>query len=826
MSLTIDAKLVGATLLTVALIALASFVLLHSPKATINRRFGIMGLTTAGWITTISLALAANDPWITVALGRIGFAFASAIPFTLIWMVSALSDTRSTVARRVLLCGALCFAFILASFSPWIVSGAVSSGQRASFVYGPLHRVFGLYFLSSFGWGLYALWTASRSASGINRLQMRYLLLGISLTGAGAITTNLVVPLVWKTSAYSLLGPYFSLLFFSFSAHAIIRHRLMDVKVFVRKGVVYVCAILVACLVFLGVATLTTRLSGHTAADSIPLTAAIAIAVVVAISFQPLKRWIQDSLNRYAYRETYDYQRTVREVSRRLSTILDLQRLLDCLTESIERVLRCESATVYLVNNDQKDYVSYISKARDISQKQHPPVISATSSLVAALRSEARVLVLEEASRRHRNVQDIAEELRAAGGDIAFPFLDDNSLLGILILGPKLSGDPYFLDDIDLVSTLASQAAIAMKNAQLYQQVVLANEHIENIVETMESAVIAVTAEGVVTLFNSAAERLTGLKADTMKGRRVFDLPDTVSEPIAATLTGGTPRLQVETLIRNNAGDLCPAIYSTSTLKDRSSVILGVVAVFSDLTRLRELEAEKRRTERLASIGAFVSSIAHEIKNPLVAIKTFAELLPERFTEADFRDEFSKVAMREIERIDELVGRLRGLVAPTPQQLTPVDLREPIEEILSLLRGQLEQTRIRVRTYFDARGALVAGDRAQLKQLFLNILMNAIEATVDGGEITIRLGRRDAVAEPTLFVEIHDTGAGIPQHLLGKIFDPFITTKPQGSGLGLSICRGIAEVHRASIVAQNNPDGRGATVILEFPEMRQSAACV
>lgn len=370
MPLTVDAKLVGATLLTVALVALASFVLSHSPKATINRRFGIMGLTTAGWIITISLALAAKDPSHTVLLGRIGFAFASAIPFTLIWMVSALSETRPVVGRRVLLFGVLCLAFIFASFSPWIVSGAASNAPRASFVYGALHRVFGLYFLLSFGWGLYALWIASRSASGINRLQMRYLLLGISLTGAGAITTNLVVPLVWKTSNYSLLGPYFSLLFFSFSAHAIIRHRLMDVKLFVRKGVVYVCAILVASLIFLGVATLTTRLSGHTAADSIPLTAAIAIAVVVAISFQPLKSWIQRSLNRYLYRETYDYQRTVREVSRRLSTILDLQTLLDCLTESIERVLRCESVSVYLAHDEQMNYFVYITKDRTASRKQ------------------------------------------------------------------------------------------------------------------------------------------------------------------------------------------------------------------------------------------------------------------------------------------------------------------------------------------------------------------------------------------------------------------------------------------------------------------------
>src|SRR5207244_6362745 len=111
-------------------------------------------------------------------------------------------------------------------------------------------------------------------------LQLRYLLLGISLTGAGAITTNLLVPLIWNTSRYSVIGPYFALMFFSFSAHAIIRHRLMDVKVFVRKGVVYFCAILVASLLFLGVAPLNTVLRGLAAACSSPVTSYIAVVSV------------------------------------------------------------------------------------------------------------------------------------------------------------------------------------------------------------------------------------------------------------------------------------------------------------------------------------------------------------------------------------------------------------------------------------------------------------------------------------------------------------------------------------------------------------------
>ena len=128
---------------------------------------------------------------------------------------------------------------------------------KANFVYGPLHRFFGLYFLLSFALALYTLWKTTRAASGLRKLQLRYLLLGILLGGSGAITTNLLIPLFAGTSRYSALGPYFSLLVVSFSAHAIIRYRLMDIRVVFRQGVVYVCAIVAGASVFIALRRIT-----------------------------------------------------------------------------------------------------------------------------------------------------------------------------------------------------------------------------------------------------------------------------------------------------------------------------------------------------------------------------------------------------------------------------------------------------------------------------------------------------------------------------------------------------------------------------------------
>jgi PAS domain S-box-containing protein len=418
------------------------------------------------------------------------------------------------------------------------------------------------------------------------------------------------------------------------------------------------------------------------------------------------------------------------------------------------------------------------------------------------------------------------QELKAVGGEVAFPFFQDAAVSGILIVGPKLSGDPYFAEDIDLLSTLSSQAGIAIKNAQLYQEVALANEYIENILATMESGVIAVSSGRRITLCNHAAERMAGRSAADLRAGPLERLPRPLAAQLEAALADGQPRLQVEIILPDRAGRLIPMACSTSALRDSAGNIHGTVVVFTDLTRVKELEGEKRRAERLAAVGALASGMAHEIKNPLVAIKTFAELMPERYSDVDFRENFSKVAIKEIGRIDELVARLRGLSASTEQMLRPMDIRGPIEETLTLLSGQLEQKRVTVRREYPEAVLLVEADEPSLKQLFLNLFMNSLEAMEKGGDLTVKLGPRSRYGTSTLLVEVSDTGSGIPEGMLDKIFDPFVTTKERGFGLGLAICRGIADSHRAIIRAENNAQGPGATITVEFPVTASAPATV
>jgi two-component system sensor histidine kinase AtoS len=239
--------------------------------------------------------------------------------------------------------------------------------------------------------------------------------------------------------------------------------------------------------------------------------------------------------------------------------------------------------------------------------------------------------------------------------------------------------------------------------------------------------------------------------------------------------------------------------------------MLGAVAVVSDLTPLKELEVE-RRAERLAYFQALVSGIAHEIKNPLVAIRTFAQLLPRRLEDARFLEEFGRISTRETDRIQHLLERLRTLSRPVEGARGPIDLRLPIGDVIELMQPTLEKKNLALVARLGAEPFVVLGNHEELVQLFLNLVWNAHDATPSGGGVTVEVTR----TETHVMVAVSDSGPGIPPELLERVFEPFFTTKARGSGLGLAISAGIAQAHGARLRAGNRAAG-GAIFTVEFP---------
>jgi PAS domain S-box-containing protein len=773
-----------------------------------------MAATVSLW--TIAVALGHYGSMANVWAVRSAFASGSLMPLGIIAFIDRL-PTKSDHHRRARawIFTPLGLALGVLSFSPWMVASVKLETYAAKPVYGPLHAVFGCYVFLWFSDSVYLLLSKYLESTGLLRLQIRYLAFAFAIPSGLIILTNLAAPLLFGTSVPGRYGPFFSLLMLALIGHAIIRHRLMDMRVVIKKSAVYLAAFTVAGLILIALLIGSNLLLHEERRTPIR---EVVLALAVAVVFSPLKARIQRAFDRYLYRERYDYQRTIREASRALGDTIELPRLLAYIGGLVVRTMKCEGVAIYLLDEEAGSFELGAYEA-DGAVDRFPSGLGLSSALVAQAAHSRETIFLDEITERPTGPEatELQAEFSRLGVEVIVPLIEQEQVIGLVSIGPKRSGDPYFSDDADLLATLANQSAVAIRNAQTHQRVVQMNEELQKILSTIESGVIAVGPRGKIVLFNRAAELLTGIPAQSAFARRVEELPVPLARLILGTVRDGQSRSQEEFALPDAAGQLVPLICSTSPLLDLRGQTVGAVAVLADLSRLKELEQEKRRAERLASLEAIASGMVHEIRNPLVAIKTFTQLLPIRFHEEEFRETFSRVADREIRRIDDLLTRFRTLSSASSQPMRLVNISGPLEDTLETLRPRLEEHRIQLRRVADGVPRPILGNAPQLEQLFLNLCLNAIEAMEPGGELTVRVADLCEAGGTTLLVEISDTGCGIPEDLLATIFNPFVTTKAHGTGLGLAICRSITDAHRARLSARNNVGRSGSTFTIEFP---------
>lgn len=634
--------------------------------------------------------------------------------------------------------------------------------------------------------------------------------------GVGLIITNVALPWATGNSSYGAIGPYFALSFVVIIGHALIRRRITDLRLVLHNGLTLALATLASLVPAVVLLQLFgPRLLGHLdAGERILVLLAVGLVIVLVAPTRDLARRL---LDRYVYRTRFNYQRTLREASRALTRMLDLKRLLPFIGTTVLEATGVESVAIYLRDDD--GFRRALAQRRGDARPPGAP-LRAPLSVVEALGRVQDAIVAEELARQLLTNADrvLNDDLTAAEWALLLPVVSDDGLIAFIATGAKRSGDPFYSQDIDLLMTLANQAGIAIKNARLYAEVVLANEYIENIVATIESGVVAITAAGRVAMFNRAAERLTGLTADEMRGQTATRLPSCLAEPLLASAADGLARTLPEIELPG-ADRSRPVMSTTSPLRDHDGAVLGAVAVFSDLTPLKQLEVERRRAERLAYFEVLASGIAHEVKNPLVAIKTFTQLLPQRSSEPQFLADFGRIVGREIQRMERVVDRLRTLAHPGRRPEHAVDVRAPLAEALEVMQPTFDDKGISVDARLGETACRVVGDHQNLVQLFLNLLMNAHEATPPGGVVAVAVTRdRDKIR-----VAVDDTGPGIAPALLEKIFEPFFTTKQRGSGLGLAISAGVAQAHGARLQADNRPGG-GAVFWIDFPFAPVTAA--
>lgn len=324
------------------------------------------------------------------------------------------------------------------------------------------------------------------------------------------------------------------------------------------------------------------------------------------------------------------------------------------------------------------------------------------------------------------------------------------------------------------------------------------------VIESLPSGLFTTDVSGRAVMFNRAAERITGIRRETVIGRHIdsvlpfFKLPFSEGRKEETITVDG---------IRKIIG------LTISGLKDFAGLTKGFIVVFQDLTKIKQLEQEIQQKEKLAAIGELSSNIAHEIRNPLASLKGSIQMLKEDSVTATYKEKLMEIALKEMDRLNRIITDFLAYSRPGKPEIMQFDLHGLLDETVELLKN-MEQTKGRLSIKKEYNGAMEANaDSQKMKQVFWNLGLNAIDAMHEGGELTISTRKADTYIE----IKFKDTGVGIEEKNIRKIFYPFFTTKEQGTGLGLAIAYRIIEEHKGRMNMESVP-GIGTTFTVILPE--------
>lgn len=344
----------------------------------------------------------------------------------------------------------------------------------------------------------------------------------------------------------------------------------------------------------------------------------------------------------------------------------------------------------------------------------------------------------------------------------------------------------------------------------------------EDLLESLAEGVIAVDSEMRVRVFNQSAEKLLEVSRGLVLGRPIgdyFKRNPRIAEMLRDTLDEGRLFAEYgEKLFRRITGDTIPAGITTSQLFDAEGNLCGAAALIRDLSGIKSLEEGTLRKERLAYLGTFAASLAHEIKNPLSGMRGAAQLLSRRISDEGL-SEYLEVIMKEADRLNAILNGMLDFAKPAKLKKKPFNIHKAIDSVVFLMS---DAPNLFIKSY-DPSIPEISGDENQLKQVFLNLVKNAKEALSPGGYIhlTTRAITEFHLVEGNsqgrmVSIEIKDNGCGIKPEDMEKIFTPFFTTKAKGSGLGMAITLKIVKEHGGHLKIDSTP-GKGTVVTVYLP---------
>jgi two-component system sensor histidine kinase HydH len=340
----------------------------------------------------------------------------------------------------------------------------------------------------------------------------------------------------------------------------------------------------------------------------------------------------------------------------------------------------------------------------------------------------------------------------------------------------------------------------------------------DNVVENMPIGLIALDDQRRVASYNQAAQSILGFETDTVVGYSAAQiLPDLITEEIEG-LTAEGDVVEKEIDCRLTDGRLIPLALSASALYDGDRRFLGFVLLLKDLREVYALRREIHRNQRLASVGRLAAGVAHEVRNPLSSIKGFATYFKERYREKPEDQQVAGIMIQEVDRLNRVIGQLLDFARPIKVVVKAVAVPQLVADSLKLMEAQAKEKAIEIETIIAPQLQAVFLDPDRVKQVLLNLYLNALDAMEAGGRLGVSADAEDRGR--WIIFRVSDSGHGIPKENQSQIFDPYYTTKSTGTGLGLAIAHNIVDAHGGRIEIESAA-GEGTTVTVRIPVTRE-----
>lgn len=686
------------------------------------------------------------------------------------------------------------------------------------------------------------VWRFFKSRHAMVRQRLKWTMWGTIAAIVPVVLMQLVQKLAFRmpddTFATAITTLPLALIPLSFG-HSVVRYRLMDVDVVVRRALVYTMTTLAIAMmigaVALGLVFLAVGPNLSTAEITLrALIAIIAMGAIVMIS-EPLKKWLQERADRFFYGERYDLRQGLLDFGRTLSATTALDPLLDALSERLRQVLDVEKVAVFI--EDESAAAHYrLAKSVGLDGKYKIPndfrtmirQKSAGKGIVRADEFETPDAEQPEKGNGYRR-SVVRQELH-----YFVPCVVGGKMVAVIGLGRASDGSLLSSEDLEILKTVSGYIAVAIENSRLYgqqkqhtEEMALLKEFNESIVESVNVGLIAVDENGRITRCNSPFEELMGLKRDEAVGKLVEDVFDKAFAMNLESILGKSKwhLTEVRNAYKLHTSDSVgrPLILNVAIapLRSISAQQTGAIIVLENVSSRVKLEETIQQSEKLSSIGLLAAGVAHEVNTPLTGVSSYTQMLLGMVPETDPKHELLKKMHRQTERASNIVGNLLNFSRTgDTEQFGEIEINKLLNDTLQLLEPQLRKSNIEIAKEYAKEPPPVYGNAGKLQQVFTNLILNAKDAMFNGGTITLRTfsDNRDSVT-----IEVTDTGEGIPSENLKKVFDPFFTTKGigNGTGLGLAVTYGIIQDHAGTIEVQST-ENQGTTFRTVLPTAQKA----